>query len=105
MSVRVELNEIPDQVARFGAAAFLVTVGDDGRAHPASVRVEAAGGTLRAGAGRRTRANVAERSLVTLLWAGPLDGFGLLVDGTAAVDGETIVVTPTSAILHKLQEA
>ncbi len=105
MSVRVELNEIPDQLARFGAAAFLLTVGDDGRPHPASVRVTSSDGVLRAGAGRRTRANVDPRREVTLLWAGPLDGFALLVDGTAIVEEDDVVVTPTSAILHKLQEA
>jgi hypothetical protein len=105
MSVRVELNDVPVQLGRFGAAAFLVTVGDDGRPHPASVRVEAADGVLRAGAGRRTRVNVEQRRDVTLLWAGPVDGYGLLVDGTAAIEDESVVVTPTSAILHKLQEA
>ena len=60
MCVAVALPEIPDQVGRFGPVAFLVTVGDDGRPHPASACVVTAGddGTLRCGAGRRTSANV-----------------------------------------------
>ena len=103
MSVQVSLDEIASQVARFGAGAFLITVGD-GRAHPASVLVTAhAGGALTMPAGRRTAANVAERPDVTVLWAGPsADGFALLVDGTAAVADGVVTVTPTSAILHKL---
>lgn len=105
MSIRVELPDIPHQLDRFGPVGFLVTVGDDGRAHPASVKVTADGGTLRTGAGRRTVANIAARPDVTLLWAGPLEGFGLIVDGRATVEGDAIVITPTSAILHKLQDA
>jgi Pyridoxamine 5'-phosphate oxidase len=103
MSVPVSLDQIADQVERFGAAAFLITVGD-GRAHPASVLVHArADGVLTMPAGRRTGKNIAERPDVTLLWAGPTDdGFALLVDGTATVADGTATVTPTSAILHKL---
>ena len=102
MSVRVELSDVAAQIERFGAAAFLLTVGDDGRPHPASVGVTVHHGALRTPAGRRTRANAEARPDVTLLWAGPLDGFALLVDGRASFDGETITVSPTSAILHKL---
>ena len=36
MSIAVPLPELPDQVGRFGLRGFLVTVSDDGRAHPAS---------------------------------------------------------------------
>ena len=97
------LPELSDQIARFGALGFLVTVGDDGRAHPASVVVGTGdGATLRMGAGRRTAANVRARPDVTMLWAGPLDGYALLVDGTAAVHDDAVVVTPTGAVLHRV---
>lgn len=103
MSVQVPLDEVATHVERFGAAAFLITVGD-ARAHPASVLVEArADGTLTMPAGRRTAANAAERPDVTVLWAGPsADGFALLVDGAAAIADGIVTVTPASAILHKL---
>ena len=103
MSVRVELADVAAQIARFGAAAFLLTVGDDGRPHPASVTVtEVQHGALRATAGRSSRANAQARRDVTLLWAGPVDGFALLVDGRATLEEVAVVVSPTSAILHQL---
>ena len=104
MSVTVALDDLAAQIGRFGATAFLLTTSDDGRPHPASVRVSAhPDGTLRAPAGRRTSANATARRGVTLLWAGPRDdGFALLVDGTAVLDEAGVVITPTSAILHKL---
>ncbi len=106
MSIAVPLPELPDQVGRFGPRGFLVTVSDDGRAHPASVVVTVGDdGTLRMGAGRRTSANVTARPTVTLLWAGPLDGLALLVDGTGTVDGDAVVVTPTWAVLHQVAGA
>jgi hypothetical protein len=107
MSVRVALHEIPAQIARFGPGAFLVTVGDDGRPHPASVLVTAGDAGLSMGGGRRTCTNVAARPDVTVLFAGPdADGFALLVDGRASVGGDgAVVVSPTSAILHKLHAA
>ena len=102
MSIRVELADVGAQVERFGAAAFLLTVSDDGRPHPASVTVTAGDGVLVAPVGRRTGANAAARPDVTFLWAGPLDGFALLVDGTATLRDGSVAVTPTSAILHKV---
>ena len=91
-----------DQIARFGPTAFLLTVGDDGRPHPASLTVTTRLGELRTTAGRRSRSNAQARPDVTLLWAGPVDGFALLVDGRATLEDEGVVVSPTSAILHKL---
>ncbi|HEV3363111.1 MAG TPA: hypothetical protein VG795_03040 [Acidimicrobiia bacterium] len=40
MSVRVELDEIRDQVAASGSYAYLLTVNDDGRPHAVSLDVE-----------------------------------------------------------------
>ncbi len=65
-----------------------------------------ADGVLRVSApGRGSVANVGGRdggAVVTLLYP-PLasPGLTLLVDGTAVVEGDDVVVTPTSAILHK----
>ncbi|HZQ86449.1 MAG TPA: pyridoxamine 5'-phosphate oxidase family protein [Acidimicrobiales bacterium] len=104
MSVPVALEELRDQINRFGAYPYLVTVSDDGRPHTVGVDVAWDGDQLVAGAGRRTAANVTDRPLVTLLWPPyEADGYTLIVDGDAALlaDAEEITVTPTRAVLHK----
>lgn len=104
MSVPVALEELRDQIDRFGAYPYLVTVGDDGRPHTVGVDVAWDGDQLVTGAGRRTAANVTDRPLVTLLWPPyEADGYTLIVDGDAALlaDAEEIAVTPTRAVLHK----
>lgn len=107
MSIAVELADLPTRIAARTAQAYLVTVRES-RPHVVSVTpVAGEAGTLVVGAGRRTSANIAEHPEVTLLW--PVDEgdpkHSLLVDGTAAPgdDGETLVVTPTSAILHRVR--
>ncbi|KAB2811891.1 pyridoxamine 5'-phosphate oxidase family protein [Pimelobacter simplex] len=61
-------------------------------------------GTLRiSGPGRGTLRNVAENPTVTLVFP-PRErhGYTLLVDGTAAVSGESdVMVTATAAVLHR----
>ncbi|WP_377321275.1 pyridoxamine 5'-phosphate oxidase family protein [Pimelobacter simplex] len=63
-----------------------------------------ADGTLRiSGPGRGTLRNVAENPAVTLVFP-PRErhGYTLLVDGTAAVSGDSdVVVTATAAVLHR----
>ncbi len=103
MSIRIEPDAIAAAVEERGAAAYLLTLGDE-RPHAVSVAVEVVDGGLRVGAGRRTSANVAVRPAVTLLWSlsAAHPDHSLLVDGEASVDpgGATITVVPTSAILH-----
>ena len=105
MSIPVELPDLPDRIAGRSGQAYLVSIRDQ-RPHVVSVTPAAQpDGTLVVGAGRRTSLNIAEHPEVTLLW--PVDEsdakHSLLVDGTAApgADGETLVITPTSAILHR----
>lgn len=106
MSIEVELDELGAAVAARRAQPYLVTIRDT-RPHVVSVSPRFAGGAVVVGAGRRTAVNVAEHPEVTLLW--PVDEadpkHSLLVDGTAVVsaDGEELVVTPTSAILHRVR--
>jgi hypothetical protein len=110
MSVKVELDEVRDQVAACRSHAYLLTVTDDGRPHAVSLEVSWDGDTLVGSAGRRTAANAERSPEVSLLW--PLagrDGFALIVDGTAEVrpvddgdgGGATVAVKPTTAVLHK----
>jgi hypothetical protein len=105
MSVSVELDRLTEEIARFGATAYLLTVTDDATPHATAVTVTRHGGALRAGVGNRSAANVAARPSVTLLWP-PVEigGFTLLVDGTATVDGEEAVITPGRAVLHRQRQ-
>jgi hypothetical protein len=110
MSVAVDLEGLSERIAEFGTAAFLVTTGDDGP-HVVSVTVAQDGGRLVAPAGRRTRANLAARPALTLLWpAAPGGSYSLLVDGTAAAPdagdaGEVVSIIPTSGVLHRVADA
>ena len=100
MSIAVSLEQLRDEVARRGDAAFVVTTGDDGP-HVVSVRVGWDGDDLVGGAGNRTAANVASRSSVSLLWPSTFDDYSLIVDGTASVSDGSLRVAPVRAVLHR----
>jgi electron transfer flavoprotein alpha/beta subunit len=103
VSVPVDLERLGDEVRRFGSAAFVLTTSEDGRPHAVHVALAlGADGVITAEAGNRTRANATARPLVSLVWA-PIEalGYSLIVDGDAAVDGESFTITPTKAVLHR----
>ena len=102
MSVGVELQRLHEEVARFGSSPYLLTVSDDGRPHATAVTIGWDGDRLVAGVGRRSAANASARPDVSLLWS-PVDteGFSLIVDGIAEVDGERVTVRPEAAVLHR----
>jgi len=102
MSTKVELDELAATLGGYGFA-YLVTVGDGGRAHVLAVTpVLGDDGFAVGGVGRHSQANAAAHPDVTLVWP-PLEpsGYSLLVDGTATVDGDTITVRPAKAMLHR----
>jgi hypothetical protein len=106
MSVPVPLDELPEQIERFGPYPYLVTVAPDGRPRATSVSVSWQRDRLHVGAGRRTTANVAANAAVALLWPAPQPGeHALIVDGHGAVgdaaqsDG-VVLVEPGRAVLH-----
>lgn len=99
MSLPVDLDHLADAVGLRTAQPFLVTLGTEGP-KVVCTTVAVADGRLTATAGRGTRANVAANPAVTLLWPDETDLHALLVDGSAEADGEAVVVTPASAILH-----
>ncbi len=110
MSVRVALDELRERSAEFGAVAYLLTVTGDGRPHVVSVKVAWEDGTLVAGAGRTTSANVAGQPTVSMLWSHPAHGdYSLIVDGTAETrerdDTTVVVIRPSRAVLHRLADA
>ena len=102
MSVKVELGELATTLADFDVA-YLVTVTDDARPHVLSVWAEPTeSGLVVEGVGRHTQENAVTRPDVTLVFP-PLQagGYTLLVDGRASVDGTTVTIEPTKAILHR----
>ena len=101
MSIPVRIGDIAAALERFGSGYLLTTA--EGRVKVVTVDPTSADGGLRiAGPGRGTLSNVAANPTVTLVFP-PLKqrGHTLLVDGTAVVDGEDVVVTPATAVLHR----
>ena len=106
MSIPVDLDALAEHIARCGPSAFVVTNSSDGPPHISSVVVTSRGAELSMPAGRRTRANAAARPDVALIWPRLDDDYCLIVDATAGDSTpETLVVRPTSAVLHKLANA
>jgi hypothetical protein len=110
MSVRVELDEVREQVAACRSCAYLLTVTDDGRPHAVSLEVDWQGDELACRPGQRTTANAERSPEVSLLWpVSGRDGYALFVNGRAEVriDGDSamVAVKPTGAVLHKTPEA
>ena len=102
MSISVGLDELAARIAERRGSAYIVTVGDNGSAHVASVRPEWQGDLLTIASGRTSRANVAVHPAITLLWPGDADDeYALLVDGLADATPDGLTVHPASAVLHR----
>lgn len=102
MSVKVEIGELGGALADF-AFAYLVTVGDDYRAHTVAVDAVWAGGRFTVGGvGNSTRRNAVAHPDVTLVWppAQP-GGYTLIADGHADVTDAGLVIVPARAVLHR----
>lgn len=84
--------------------AYLLTVTDDARTHAVAVTPSVTGDHLRLadGLGGRTRANLAVRPEVTLVWP-PTDagGYSLICDGRVTLDGDVATFAPEHAVLHR----
>ncbi|KUI44102.1 hypothetical protein AU197_02335 [Mycobacterium sp. IS-1590] len=102
MSVKVDLDRLTDVLSDFGFA-YLISVGDDYRAHTVAVDPVLRDGSLEVGTvGRHTRENTASHGDVTIVWP-PSEpgGYSLIVDGRAHREGESLSVRPTRAVLHR----
>ena len=102
MSIRVELHELRKVAAQQAPFAYLLTVSDDATAHAVAITPGIGDTTITFDAGNRSCANATARPNVSLLWppARP-DDYSLIVDGRAAVEGSTIVITPERAVRHR----
>lgn len=101
MSVLVDLADLPKTLADFERGYLLTS--NDGQVKAVSARAVVTGDRLLvAGPGRGSVANAGANPSVTLLFPPPGGaGMTLLVDGTAEVAGEDLLITPTGAVLHK----
>lgn len=103
MSIPVALPELAVTAARY-RFAYLLTVNAEGAPRALAIvpRVAADGVLAIAHVGASTRANVAARSMISLVWPpAAADGYSLIVDGVASVAGEGVRVVPTHAVLHR----
>lgn len=115
MSKPVSIDDLFDQIGDWGAAAIITSSGDNSRVVAVIPTVDGDddgggggeddwGPRLRFGKpGKSTLANVLERPAVVLYFAphAGSDGYSLIVDGVGALDGEDLIVQPTSAVLHR----
>ena len=102
MSIEVTLPQLAETLTRY-RFAYLLTVGDDARAHVVAVTATLANDTLLiTDLGRRTQVNLAAHPSVTLVWppADPSD-YSLIVDGVGSMRGDELAVTPIRAVLHR----
>ncbi len=102
MSVKVDLDTLAEALGDF-SFAYLITVGDDYRAHTVAVDPVLASGAFGIGSvGNSTRRNAAAHPAVTLVWP-PREpgGYTLIVDGSADVTGDGVSIRPTGAVLHR----
>lgn len=102
MSIEVVLPQLAETLARY-RFAYLVTVGEDARAHVVAVRPTLANDTLLVREpGRKTRTALAAHPSVTVVWppTNP-DDYSLIVDGVGSMRDDELTVTPTRAVLHR----
>lgn len=102
MSVKVDLDQLADALADF-TFAYLITVGDDYRAHTVAVQPVLADGVFQlASLGNTTRRNVIAHPDVTLVWP-PREpgGYTLIVDGKGQPADDELKVVPSRAVLHR----
>ena len=102
MSVPVAVGDLAKALTDYGAGYLLTTSDARVKVVNAEPEVQPDGTLVLRAPGRGSSANVAANPQVTLVFP-PLAprGYTLLVDGTAAVDGDDVRVSPTGAVLHR----
>jgi hypothetical protein len=102
MSIKVELSDLREIAAQQAPFAYLLTVSEDESAHAVAITPYIGETRITLDAGTRSCANATSRPKVSLLWP-PMsaDDYSLIVDGTASVDGSTLMITPERAVRHR----
>lgn len=102
MGTKVDLNGLATTLEDY-SYAYLVTTGENGRPHAVAVRTGLIDTRVHVGGfGWRSRANVLEQPIVALVYPpAAVGGYSLIVDGSATVDGDGLIVDPTVAVLHR----
>lgn len=98
----MKLDELATTLARF-PFVYLLTVGEQPRPHISALTATVVDdAVVVAEPGQRSRSRVELNELVTLL-APPYEagGYSLIVDGTARLSEDAVVVSPTRAVLHR----
>ncbi len=83
MSIPVDPSKLGEELEKFGNSAFLLTVSDDDTSHVAHMTF-------------RLQQNV------VVLWP-PYEpnGYSMIVDAECRLQGEELMVVPTSGVLHR----
>jgi hypothetical protein len=103
MSVKVDLEQLESALAEY-SFAYVVTVGEDYRAHTVAVTPVLADGVFAIDAiGDTTKRNAQAHPDITLVWP-PREpsGYTLIVDGRSEITNEAMHVTPGRAVLHRM---
>jgi hypothetical protein len=102
MSIKVDLDQLAGALADF-TFAYLITVGDDYRAHTVAVQPVLTDGVLVIDTiGNTTGKNVAQHDGVTLVWPPSRPGgYTLIVDGGGQPADDALRIVPTRAVLHR----
>jgi hypothetical protein len=102
MSIPVAIEDLAAATRGYDWA-YLLTVRDDLRPHIVAVTPTWDADHLVMSVGRGTARNAAARTAISLCYPPVTEGgYSLIIDGTAAVDGDsTVRFAPTGAVLHR----
>jgi len=109
MASNVDFARLAEKLVGYDYA-YLITVDAENRPHPVPVMPKLNGETVHIGAlgGRRSRANLARSSDVTVMWPPPSPGgYTVIVDGTAEVsdaggDLASVAIAASRAVLIRV---
>ena len=104
MSIAVSIDDLPAAISAQIGWCYLLTVSEQGQARVLAIapQWDSRRASLRAEVGRGTAANVSAHPEVSMVWppAAP-DGYSLIADGAATVDGLVVTFRPVTAVLHR----
>ncbi|MDN5745946.1 MAG: pyridoxamine 5'-phosphate oxidase [Nocardioidaceae bacterium] len=102
MSIPVALADLVRALTDFDSGYLLTTSSPAVKVVTVDPILDQAGTLRCVGPGGGTVRNLAENPALTVVFP-PRErhGYSLLVDGTGEVDGEDVVVTPATAVLHR----